>query len=84
MGLGTAILRLVHVELKYSQGVHAVPTQLKDEREMLVSALNQYELSFGMDCNTDTVTDTVDLFKQSAETSCCRISSPDTSRRRRG
>jgi hypothetical protein len=84
MGLGEAILRLVHVELKYANGVFDLPDHLKQEREMIVEALNQYELNLGFDCNTDktdTVPDTVAIFERAAVTSCCRIFHKDTSRR---
>lgn len=82
MGLGEAILRLVHVELKYANGVFDLPEHLKQEREMIVEALNQYELDLGFDCNTDGVPDTVEIFEQAALTSCCRIFTKDTSRTR--
>lgn len=82
MGVGEAILRLVHVELKYANGVFELPDHLKQEREMIVQALNQYELDLGFDCNTDGVPDTVEIFEQAALTSCCRIFTKDTSRTR--
>lgn len=81
MGLGEAVLRLIHVEIMYANGVFAVPDHLKLERDMIVQALNQFELDLGFDCNMDGAPDTVDIFKQSVETSCCRIVPRDTSRR---
>lgn len=80
IGLGDAILRLVHVELLYSRGVTNVPENLREERALLVKSLNQFQLDIGVDCNNDDVPDTVDMFKQTAETSCCRIV-PGTSRK---
>lgn len=81
MGLGEAVLRLVHVELKYANGIFDIPDYLKQEREMIVLALNQFQLELGFDCNNDGVADGVGIFKQTAETSCCRILPRDTSRR---
>lgn len=81
LGLGEAIRRLVHVEFRYRQGIHAVPEVLLEERDLLTSALNQFELELGFDCNDDGVPDTVEIFEQSAATSCCRILPFDTSRK---
>jgi hypothetical protein len=33
----------------------------------------QYQLDLGFDCNLDGVPDTIEIFMQSAQTSCCRI-----------
>jgi hypothetical protein len=39
-----------------------------------LEALNQqYQLNLGFDCDMDGVPDTVEIFMQSAQTSCCRI-----------
>lgn len=81
MGLGEAVLRLIHVESMYANGIFEVPDHLKRERDMIVQALNQFELDLGFDCNMDGTPDTVDIFKQSVETSCCRIVQRDTSRK---
>lgn len=87
MGLGEAVLRLVHVELRYAQGLFDVPDALKEERKLIVQALNHYQLDLGFDCDGDgavdvvTVATDVNIFKQSAETSCCRILPKDTSRK---
>lgn len=83
MGVGEAILRLIHVELTYSNGFAKVPENLRQERDMIVSSLNQLELNLGFDCNEDGMPDTVDIFKQTVETSCCRLLPSDTSRRSR-
>jgi len=72
MGLGEAILRLIHVENYYSTNL-GLPEELAAEREMIVAALNQYDLDLGFDCNADGVPDDVSIFEQSAATSCCRI-----------
>jgi hypothetical protein len=81
LGLGEAIRRLVHVEFRYRQGIHSVPEVLLEERELLTTALNQFELDLGFDCDDDGVPDTVEIFEASATTSCCRILPFDTSRR---
>lgn len=81
MGIGDAILRLLRIEAAYANGLFTVPEHLKSEREMIVEQLNQYTLDMGFDCNDDSVPDTVEIFKQTAETSCCRILPRDTSRR---
>lgn len=73
MGIGDAILRLMHVERMYADGVDPGDV-LQAERQMIVEALNQqYQLDLGFDCNMDGVPDTVEIFMQSAQTSCCRI-----------
>jgi hypothetical protein len=87
MGLGEAIQRLMRVELMRQNGYSKVPEQLAAERDMIVAALNTHQLDLGFDCDADGVPDgvpdTVDIFKQSAETSCCRIVPTDSSRARK-
>ncbi|MBM4356931.1 MAG: hypothetical protein FJ096_02370 [Deltaproteobacteria bacterium] len=80
MGLGEAIQRLMHVEMMRRNGYSKVPEQLAAERDMIVAALNTHKLDLGFDCNSDGVPDTVEIFKQAAETSCCRIVPSDSSR----
>lgn len=83
MGIGDAILRLMHVERMYADGVDP-GTELVAERDLIVQALNQqYTLDLGMDCDEDGIPDAVDKdFKEpggvnflqvAAKTSCCRI-----------
>lgn len=81
LGLGEAILRLVHVEVIYANG-YGITDELVAERKMIVQALNQYNLDLGFDCNDDGMPDDVSIFEQSASTSCCRITPIDTSRKR--
>lgn len=83
MGLGEAVLRLVHVELMYANGLFNVPKHLQEERKLIVDALNSLELDLGFDCDVtaDSVMGTVDIFKLSAETSCCRVLPRDSSRK---
>jgi len=73
MGVGEAIKRLLTVEFRYRQGTAALPEAMIQERDMIISALNQFELNLGFDCNSDGVPDTVEIFEQSAMTSCCRL-----------
>jgi len=74
MGLGDAIQRLMKVESLYANAVAEVPEQMLEERDLIVAALNdQFELNLGFDCNDDDVPDTVAIFQQTAQTSCCRI-----------
>jgi len=82
MGLGDAVLRLIHVEAMSATGVYPGEV-LISERNLIVEALNeQFRLDLGMDCDQDGIPDAIDddvqisdvaIFKTSAETSCCRI-----------
>lgn len=72
MGLGEAIQRLIHVETAYANNLDTT-AHLDGERRMLVSALNQYTLDLGFDCDVDGVPDDVGIFRESASTGCCRI-----------
>lgn len=72
MGLGEAIQRLIHVEVAYANSLD-VAEHLIAEREMLTTALNQYDLDLGFDCNVDDVAEDVNIFRESASTGCCRI-----------
>jgi len=82
MGLGEAINRLVKVNTMLSSGVASVPEDTLTEREMIIEALNQFKLDLAFDCNTDGVPDTVEIFEQSAASSCCRILPFDSDRRK--
>lgn len=81
MGLGEAIHRLLQVELMRSRGLAAIPAEAKAERDLIVEALNTHMLDLGFDCNLDGVPDNVQIFAKSAQTSCCRITPIDTSRK---
>jgi len=87
MGIGDAILRLMHVERMYADGVDP-GEDLVAERNLIVQALNQqYALDLGMDCDEDGIPDSIDKdFKKpgdvnflqvAAKTSCCRIKYDD-------
>ena len=78
LGLGEAIRRLIKIEISRNKfpGKDA-----EEEQKLIEQALNQYTLDLGFDCNDDGVPDTIEIFKESANTSCCRILPHDTSRR---
>lgn len=85
MGLGDAVLRLIHVEFMYNNGTD--PEEfLVAERNLIVQALNQqYQLDLGMDCDRDGVPDSIEAFSEAAATNCCRIlpEDGDTSRKKK-
>jgi hypothetical protein len=76
LGLGEAVQRLIRVELAAAMGVRLMPEALA-EANMLRDTLNQYDLEIAFDCNDDGVPDTVEIYQQAAETSCCRLVKPD-------
>ena len=75
IGLGEAISRLLKLELTRINGLHKMPQLAIKERDMLFEALNEIKIDLGFDCDGDGVPDTVEIFEQSASTSCCRIAS---------
>jgi hypothetical protein len=84
MGIGDAVLRLIHVEKMYADGIDP-GAELVAERDLIVEALNQqYQLDLGMDCDLDGIPDSIDdsvnLLTQAAQTSCCRIAPSKGSR----
>jgi len=83
MGLGEAIQRLFKVELLLQKGIAVIPENTREERKLIIEALNTHKLDLGFDCNLDGVPDTVEIFAKSAETSCCKIVNSDTSRSRK-
>ena len=87
MGLGEAILRLIHVEGQYMTQT-GITEDLVAERKMIVAALNQYQLDLGFDCDGDGLADVSPEGKVpevpnqrpaastpvfATATSCCRI-----------
>ena len=79
MGLGEAMKRLIMLHTKTSRAIATV--EEREERDLILDALNEIKLDLGFDCNMDGVPDTVAIFAQSAETACCRLVPADTSRR---
>ena len=71
MGLGEAIQRLNLLHSKKGRGV--ATNDEKTEHVLILEALNQTKLDLGFDCNSDGIPDTIEIFAQSAQTSCCRI-----------
>ena len=71
MGLGEAVRRLFELEVRYRNGTRT--ESLTTERLLLLEALNRVEIDLGFDCDDDGVPDTVEIFKKTASTSCCRI-----------
>jgi hypothetical protein len=82
MGLGEAINRLIKVNTMLAAGVANVPEDTLRERDLIAEALNQFQLDLAFDCNSDGVPDTVDIFQETAATSCCRILPFQSDRRR--
>lgn len=83
MGLGEAFRRLDLLGSKKDRGI-ASPDE-RAEYELLMSALNEIKVDLGFDCDNDGVPDTIDIFNQTASTSCCRLlpSSQTKSRRKK-
>lgn len=73
IGLGEAISRLMHLELVRANRLHPVPQEAIAEREMLFLALNEIKIDLGFDCNGDGLPDSVEIFEESAKSSCCRL-----------
>lgn len=71
MGLGEAIVRHNTIHARMSRGV-ATPAE-KEEYSLLSDALNEIKIDLGFDCNADGIPDTLEVFAQTAKTSCCRL-----------
>jgi hypothetical protein len=72
LGLGEAVQRLIRVEVAQAMGIRVREDALA-EAQMLRETMDQYDLEVAFDCNVDGVPDTVDIYQQAADTSCCRI-----------
>lgn len=83
MGIGEAIKRLVHIEVQRGRGMTSVPKEALAERDMIVEALNTYQLDLGFSCDMEDVPDSVAIFNKSAKTSCCRLRNDPKSTNRR-
>ena len=82
VGKGEGLLRLIQIEFKRAKGM--VPSaEASTERDLLIEAFNQEQLSLGFDCDNDGVPDDIRIFAETAKTSCCRLLPVDTSRSRR-
>ena len=71
VGLGEAILRQNRLQTLISSGL--ATQEQKDEYKLLADALNEIKLDLGFDCNDDGIPDTIEIFHQTAKTSCCRF-----------
>ena len=90
LGLGAAVERLINLHTRVSMGV-ATSAQ-REERRMILEALNVIPLDLDFACSIERAPKTVELFQKSAQTSCCRLVPPTvtedmtkrTTSRRRG
>tara|TARA_R110000824_G_scaffold30668_14_gene100655 strand:+ start:387 stop:767 length:381 start_codon:yes stop_codon:yes gene_type:complete len=85
LGLGDAVLRLIHVEDEARGRAHPNRAAVLAERALLLDALNRTVIDLGFDCDGDGLADTaigdvdgdgiadVSIFQHTAATSCCRI-----------
>lgn len=71
MGLGEAIGRLNTLQGIIHSGT--ATDEIRTEYQMILNALNVIRLQLGFDCNNDGVPDTVEIFKESVGTGCCRL-----------
>lgn len=71
VGLGEAIKRVNHLHSKVSRGI--VTTEEKQEHDLLMEALDNIKLDLGFDCDGDGIPDSIEIFTQTASTSCCRL-----------
>ena len=71
VGLGEAIERHNLLHKRITAGIAS--QEEKDEYKLLSTALNEIKLDLGFDCNDDGVPDTIEIFHQTASTSCCRF-----------
>jgi hypothetical protein len=71
MGLGDAIGRLNTLQSIIHTGT--ATEEIRSEYRMILRALNVIKLHLGFDCNNDGIPDTVEIFKESIGTGCCRL-----------
>ncbi len=71
VGLGEAIERHNLLHKRITAGI-ATPEE-RSEYKLLSTALNEIKLDLGFDCNDDGIPDTIEIFHQTANTSCCRF-----------
>lgn len=82
MGLGEALSRMMQVEMNRRSKIAPAGESIR-EFQMIIEALNAHQLTFNVDCNDDVNMAGIDVFKRSAQTSCCRIN-PGAHARARG
>lgn len=71
VGLGEAVRRVNSLHSKISRGI--ISEQEKSEHDLLMDALDSIKLDLGFDCDGDGIPDTIEVFTQTAKTSCCRL-----------
>ena len=71
VGLGEAIVRHNSLYRRIGSGIGTL--EEKSEYDLLSNALNEIKLDLGFDCNDDGIPDTIEIFHQTAATSCCRF-----------
>lgn len=71
VGLGEAIKRVLFLEAKKNGDAASISDV--EELTLLMNALNTIPLDLGFDCDDDNVPDTIEIFTQTANTSCCRL-----------
>ena len=76
VGLGEAIVRHNSLYKRMSAGIGTL--EEKSEYDLLSNALNEIKLDLGFDCNADGIPDTIEIFHQTAATSCCRFIPAET------
>jgi len=76
VGLGEAIERHNTLYKRMSAGL--ATTEEREEYKLLSTALNEIKLDLGFDCDDDGVPDTIEIFHQTASTSCCRFIPTDS------
>lgn len=80
-GLGTSVVELFELLEKKKRGI-ATDLEVK-KIDLIIDAMNETVLSFGMDCNMDGIPDSIqelDLDTM-AKTSCCRLGASASSSR---
>lgn len=83
MGLGEALSRMMKVEMNRRARVMPAGESLR-EFEMIVEALNAHQVTFSLECDGEPGVSGVEVFKRSAQTSCCRINRGSTPSGSRG
>jgi len=71
MGLGEAIVRHNLLHKMITSGIATI--EQKKEYDLITEAMNNLRLDLGFDCNGDGIPDDIQIFSESAKTSCCRL-----------
>jgi hypothetical protein len=80
MKLGDAIETLNRLHAKITGGI--ISPDERTEHALILEALNEQTINIGFDCDQDGLPDTVEIFKKTAKTSCCRIMRTKPGRRK--